>query len=81
MKTLTIDVPDSLDLNQELQFIATNWYKSGKITVAQAANIAGLNVTAFILLAEPRTKTDQLVQKMAKAAPKTYDLSAIKQQK
>ena len=81
MKTLTIDIPDSLDVNQERQFIAANWYKAGKITVTQAAHIAGLNVAAFLLLANPKTKTDQLIQKMARVVPETYDLSVIKRQK
>lgn len=81
MKTLTIDIPDSLDVNQERQFIATNWYKAGKLTATQAAHIAGLNVAAFLSLAEPSTKTDQLVQKMARLGPETYDLDVIKRQR
>lgn len=81
MKTLTIAIPDSLDVNQERQFIATNWYKAGKLTAVQAAQIANLQVAAFLAIAEPQTNADRVLQKIARPMAETYDIEALKQEK
>lgn len=81
MKTLTINIPDSLDISQERQFIAEIWYKSGKITAAQAAHITGSTIGAFLALAEPQTQPDRFIQQMARPIPESFNLDAIKRQK
>lgn len=81
MKTLTINVPDSLDVNQERQFLARNWYQSGKLSAAQAAEVAGLSVSVFLALAEPQSVTDRLLQQMARPVSAHYDLEALKRDK
>ena len=52
MKTLTLSVPDSLDLtNRELvMLVASRLYEQGKLSLGQAADLAGLTKRAF---AEP----------------------------
>ena len=81
MKTLTINVPDSFDVNQERQFLARNWYQAGKLSAAQAAEVAGLNVSVFLTLAEPQTGTDRLLQQMARPVTASYNLEALKREK
>lgn len=49
MKHLTIEIPDSLNLNEKetKRFLAAKMYESGKLTLGQAADLAGLSKTAF----------------------------------
>ena len=49
MKHLTIEIPDNLNLNEKetKRFLAAKMYESGKLSLGQAANIAGLSKTAF----------------------------------
>ena len=52
MKTLTVNLPDSLDLdNKDLSMlIATKLYEQGKLSLGQAADLAGLTKRVFIEL-------------------------------
>ena len=49
MKTLTLNIPDSLDLtNRELvMLVASRLYEQGKLSLGQAADLAGLTKRAF----------------------------------
>lgn len=49
MKTLTINLPDSLDLdNSDLSLlIASKLYEKGKLSLGQAAELAGLTKRTF----------------------------------
>lgn len=49
MKTITITLPDSneLDPKQAVKFLAAKLYETGKITLGQAAEMAGLTKVAF----------------------------------
>jgi predicted HTH domain antitoxin len=49
MKTLTINVPDSLDVeNKDLaMLVATRLYELGKLSLGQAAELAGLTKRTF----------------------------------
>ena len=49
MKTLTINIPDNLDVdNRELaMLVATSLYEQGKLSLGQAAEIAGLTKRTF----------------------------------
>ena len=49
MKTLTLNIPDSLDLtNQELvMLVASRLYEQGKLSLGQAAELAGLTKRTF----------------------------------
>ena len=49
MKTLTIDIPDTLDLdNRELaMLVATQLYEKGKMSLGQSAELVGLTKRAF----------------------------------
>lgn len=49
MKVLTLNIPDSLDLdNKQLAILlASNLYEQGKISIGQAAEIAGLTKRTF----------------------------------
>ncbi len=49
MKTITFNVPDSLELsNQEAaMLIATRLYEQGKLSLGQAADLVGLTKTTF----------------------------------
>lgn len=49
MKFLTLNVPDNLDLdNQQLaMLVASNLYEQGKLSLGQAADVAGLSKRAF----------------------------------
>ena len=49
MKTLTLTVPDSLDItNKDLSMlIATRLYEQGKLSLGQAADLAGLTKRSF----------------------------------
>jgi predicted HTH domain antitoxin len=49
MKHLTLNIPDSLNLNERetKRFLAAKMYESGKLTLGQAAELAGLSKVAF----------------------------------
>lgn len=49
MKYLTLNIPDSLNLNERetKRFLAAKMYESGKLTLGQAADLAGLSKVAF----------------------------------
>lgn len=49
MKTLTLNIPDSLDLDdRELaMLVATQLYEKGKLSLGQAAAVAGLSKRTF----------------------------------
>lgn len=49
MKVLTLNVPDSLDLDnmQVAMLVATRLYEQGKLSLGQAAELAGLTKRTF----------------------------------
>lgn len=49
MKALTINIPDTLDLNNDdiTMLIATRLYEQGKLSLGQAAELAGLTKRTF----------------------------------
>ena len=49
MKTLTLNIPDCLDVdNKDLaMMVATQLYKQGKLSLGQAADVAGLTKRTF----------------------------------
>lgn len=49
MKTLTINIPDSLELdsNEVAMLVATRLYETGKLSLGQAAELVGLSKRAF----------------------------------
>jgi predicted HTH domain antitoxin len=49
MKTVTVTLPDSLDLNSKeaAMLIATKLYEQGKLSLGQAAEVAGLTKKTF----------------------------------
>ena len=49
MKTLTLNIPDSLDVdNIDLaMLVATRLYEQGKLSLGQAAEVAGLSKRTF----------------------------------
>ncbi|MDO7853342.1 UPF0175 family protein [Hymenobacter convexus] len=49
MKTLTLSIPDALDLdNRDIAMIvSTRLYEQGKLSLGQAAEVAGLTKRAF----------------------------------
>lgn len=49
MKTLTVNIPDSLDVdNLDLaMLVSTKLYELGKLSLGQAAEVAGLSKRAF----------------------------------
>lgn len=49
MKTLTLPVPDTFDLdkNEVLMLIATKLYEKGNLSLGQAAELAGLSKSTF----------------------------------
>ena len=50
MKTMTLSIPDSVELDekQTTRFLAAKLYESGKLTLGQAADLAGLSKVAFV---------------------------------
>jgi predicted HTH domain antitoxin len=52
MKTLTLNIPDTLDLdNQEaVMLLATKLYEQGKLSLGQAAEVSGYSKRAFMEL-------------------------------
>jgi predicted HTH domain antitoxin len=49
MKTLTLNVPDSLEMSNTdlLMLVASRLYEQGKLSLGQAADLAGLTKRAF----------------------------------
>jgi predicted HTH domain antitoxin len=49
MKTLTISIPDALDLDDRglAMLVSTSLYEQGKLSLGQAAEVAGLTKRAF----------------------------------
>lgn len=49
MKSMTIKIPDSLNLNEQdtKRFLAAKMYEAGKLSLGQAADLAGLSKVAF----------------------------------
>ena len=49
MKTLTLQVPDSLDLDaaELTMLVASRLYEEGRLSLGQAAELAGLSKPAF----------------------------------
>jgi predicted HTH domain antitoxin len=49
MKTLTLTIPDSLDVNDRdlAMLVATRLYEQGKLSLGQAAELAGLTKRTF----------------------------------
>ena len=49
MKTLTLNIPDSLDVsNRDLaMLVSTKLYEQGKLSLGQAAEVAGLTKRTF----------------------------------
>ncbi len=49
MKTLTLNVPDNLDVdNRDLaMLVSTSLYEQGKLSLGQAAEVAGLSKRTF----------------------------------
>jgi len=50
MKTLTLSVPDNFEIDNKeaLLMIASKMYEQGKLSLGQAADVAGLTKRAFI---------------------------------
>ncbi len=49
MKTLTINIPDTLDMNNRdiAMIVATELYEQGKLSLGQAAEVSGLTKRTF----------------------------------
>ncbi len=49
MKHLTLNIPDGLNLNERetKRFLAAKMYESGRLSLGQAAELAGLSKVAF----------------------------------
>jgi len=49
MQTITITLPDNTDLDarQTVKFLASKLYEAGKLSLGQAAELAGLTKVAF----------------------------------
>ena len=49
MRTLTLQLPDSLDINaaELTMLVASRLYEQGKLSLGQAAELAGLSKPAF----------------------------------
>lgn len=49
MKTLTINIPDSIDFNNNdaAMLVSTKLYENGKLSLGQAAEIVGLTKRTF----------------------------------
>lgn len=52
MKTLTLNLPDSIDLTNSdfAMLVASKLYEQGKLSVGEAADVAGISKRAFIEL-------------------------------
>jgi len=49
MKHLTLNIPDNVELSEKetIRFLAAKLYESGKLSLGQAANLAGLSKVTF----------------------------------
>ena len=49
MKTVSINIPDAanLDQNDTVKFLAAKLYESGRLTLAQAADMIGMRTVEF----------------------------------
>lgn len=49
MSTVTLNIPDKVDLDpkETVRFLAAKLYESGKLTLGQAAEVAGFSKIAF----------------------------------
>ncbi|GAB3426591.1 UPF0175 family protein [Niabella aquatica] len=49
MNTITLHIPDSFELDEKttLRFLAAKLYESGKLSLGQAAEMAGLSKSTF----------------------------------
>jgi predicted HTH domain antitoxin len=49
MRTITLNIPDSLEMNNKefLMLVSTRLYEQGKLTIGQAAELAGLTKRTF----------------------------------
>ncbi len=49
MQTLTLELPDGLNFGEReaKRFLAAKMYETGRLTLVQAARLAGLSATAF----------------------------------
>ncbi|WP_445730844.1 UPF0175 family protein [Mariniflexile sp.] len=49
MKSITLNIPDSLEMNSKevLMLVATKLYEQGKLSIGQAAELAGLTKRTF----------------------------------
>ena len=54
MKTLTINIPDSLEMDNKevLLLLASKLYEQGKLSLGQAADLAGLTKRTFAEILE-----------------------------
>jgi len=52
MKTLTLNIPDNIDLDDKevAMLVATQLYERGKLTLSQAAELAGYSKRTFMEL-------------------------------
>lgn len=52
MKTITLNVPDNIELDQHeaAMLIATKLYEQGKVSMGQAAELAGFSKSTFMEL-------------------------------
>ena len=52
MKTLTLNIPDSLNLddNEAILILATKLYEQGKLSLGEAADLTGLTKRDFIAI-------------------------------
>jgi len=47
MKHLTLNIPDHLDERETKRFLAAKMYETGKLSLGQASELAGLSKVAF----------------------------------
>jgi predicted HTH domain antitoxin len=49
MNTITLNIPDKIELDDKetVRFLAAKLYESGKLTLGQAAELAGFSTIAF----------------------------------
>lgn len=49
MKTITLNIPDSIEMNNKefLMIVSTRLYEQGKLSLGQAAELAGLTKRTF----------------------------------
>lgn len=49
MKNITINIPENMDINERetIRFLAAKMYEAGKLSLGQAADLAGMSKIAF----------------------------------